>query len=120
MPAPPSSSRVDQAHAQAGPSETPLGRLVPGIGLLSAAMLGLEMLAIRWISILYYPLAAYIVIALALMGLGIRGGVLAVRGDRPLRPAVLPSGLRHHSPLKMIEPTTVASRLAKSPWLAVG
>src|SRR3989304_3467429 len=78
----PSSSRVDQAAPQAGASETPLRRLVPGIGLLSAAMLGLEMLAIRWISILYYPLAAYIVIALALMGLGLSGGVLAVRGGR--------------------------------------
>src|SRR3972149_11061912 len=86
MPDSPSSSRVDQAAPQAGASETPLRRLVPGIGLLSAAMLGLEMLAIRWISILYYPLAAYIVIALALMGLGIRGGVLAVRGDRRVLP----------------------------------
>src|SRR3990172_13287158 len=80
----PPSSRMDQAAPQAVESETPLGRLVPGIALLSAAMLGLEMLAIRWISILYYPLAAYIVIALALMGLGISGGVLAVRGDRRL------------------------------------
>jgi hypothetical protein len=45
-------------------------------------MLGFEMLAIRWISILYYPLAAYVVVALVLMGLGISGGVLAVRGAR--------------------------------------
>ena len=116
----PSSSRVDQAAPQTGASETPLGRLVPGIGLLSAAMLGLEMLAIRWISILYYPLAAYIVIALALMGLGISGGVLAVRGDRRLLTARQASIFAALFSASTIGAMAFAWAAPASPWLAVG
>src|SRR3970040_361369 len=98
----------------------PLWRLVPGVGLLSAAMLGLEMLAIRWISILYYPLAAYIVIALALMGLGISGGVLAVLGDRRLLTARQASIFAALFSASTIGAMAFAWAAPASPWLAVG
>ena len=98
----------------------PLWRLVPGVGLLSAAMLGLEMLAIRWISILYYPLAAYIVIALALMGLGLSGGVLAVRGGRrPLTGSAAALFAASFS-ASTLGAMAFAWAAPASPWIAVG
>jgi SAM-dependent methyltransferase len=83
-------------------------------------MLGLEMLAIRWISILYYPLAAYIVIALALMGLGLSGGMLALRGG--IRPptawaAAVFAALFSASSLIAV---AFAWAAPASPWMAVG
>jgi hypothetical protein len=83
-------------------------------------MLGFEMLAIRWISILYYPLAAYIVIALALLGLGASGGLLAMRGDRA------PGSPRHASfaaaafSASVIAALALAWTAADSAWTALG
>ena len=54
-------------------------RLLAGILLLSAALLGFEILAVRLVSILLYPVASYLVISLALLGLGASGGLLPLR-----------------------------------------
>jgi spermidine synthase len=56
-----------------------------GVFLLSSALLAFEVLAVRLISILFYPIATYLVISLALLGFGISGGLLAIRkgGEHP-------------------------------------
>ncbi len=54
-------------------------RVLPAVFLLSATLLGFETLTIRLVSILVYPVGAYLVISLALLGLGIGGGIVAVR-----------------------------------------
>jgi hypothetical protein len=50
-----------------------------GVFLLSSVLLAFEVLAVRLISILFYPIATYLVISLALLGFGISGGFLAIR-----------------------------------------
>jgi hypothetical protein len=50
-----------------------------GVFLLSSALLAFEVLAVRLISILFYPIATYLVISLALLGFGVSGGLLAIR-----------------------------------------
>ncbi len=50
-----------------------------GVFLISGSLLALEMLYIRFISILLFPVAAYLVISIALLGLGASGGYLSLR-----------------------------------------
>ena len=50
-----------------------------GVFFISGCLLALEMLYIRFISILLYPVAAYLVISIALLGLGVSGGFLSLR-----------------------------------------
>ena len=54
-------------------------RVMPAVFLISAMLLGFETLTIRLVSVLVYPVAAYLVISLALLGLGVGGGVVAMR-----------------------------------------
>jgi len=53
------------------------------VGLASAALLAHEMLLIRFVSILLYPVAAYLVIGVGLLGYGIGGTLLSL--IRPTR-----------------------------------
>jgi spermidine synthase len=50
-----------------------------GVFFLSASLLALEVLLVRLLSILLYPLATYMVISLALLGYGIGATAMAVR-----------------------------------------
>lgn len=62
-------------------------RFVLAVFLVSGALLAYEILAIRFISILLFPVAAYLLISLALLGLGLGGIVLALRrSERYLSP----------------------------------
>ena len=50
-----------------------------GVFFISGSLLGLEMLYIRFASILLFPVAAYLVISIAMLGLGASGGYLSLR-----------------------------------------
>ncbi|MBL7161904.1 MAG: hypothetical protein ISS57_04800 [Anaerolineales bacterium] len=50
-----------------------------GVFFISGSLLALEMLYIRFVSILLFPVAAYLVISIALLGLGASGGYLSLR-----------------------------------------
>ncbi|MBC8503499.1 MAG: hypothetical protein H8D34_01480 [Chloroflexi bacterium] len=50
-----------------------------GVFFISGSLLALEMLYIRFISILLFPVAAYLVISIAMLGLGASGGFLSLR-----------------------------------------
>jgi len=54
-------------------------RIALGILIISGSILALEILYIRFISILLFPVAAYLVISIALLGLGASGGFLSLR-----------------------------------------
>jgi SAM-dependent methyltransferase len=63
----------------------------PGVLLavffLSASLLALEVLFVRLVSILLYPVSTYLVISLALLGYGLSGTLLALRRSRdPVSP----------------------------------
>ncbi|RME05461.1 MAG: hypothetical protein D6803_08880 [Anaerolineae bacterium] len=58
------------------------GSIVAGVFFLSAALLALEVLYVRLVSILLFPVATYLVISLALLGLGASGGYLSIRASR--------------------------------------
>jgi len=62
-------------------------RFILAVFLLSGALLAYEVLSIRLISVLFFPVAAYLVISLALLGYGIGGVALALRrSEQPLKP----------------------------------
>lgn len=61
-------------------------RIALGIMLLSGSILALEILFVRFVSILLYPVATYLVISLALLGLGASGGALSLRDARKFTP----------------------------------
>jgi spermidine synthase len=73
--------------AESNPVWVSSKRLNVGVFLLSAALLALEVLYTRLVSILLFPIAAYLVISLALMGLGLAGGLLALRPQARQQPA---------------------------------
>ncbi len=50
-----------------------------GVFFISGSLLALEMLYIRFISILLFPVAAYLVISIAMLGLGASGGYLSLK-----------------------------------------
>ena len=57
-------------------------RIAVGVFLISGSLLALEVFYVRIVSILLYPVATYLVISLALLGLGASGGFLSLRGNR--------------------------------------
>jgi spermidine synthase len=57
-------------------------RFLFSVFLFSGALLAYEVLIIRLVSILFYPVAAYLVISLALLGLGVGGVALAIRNPK--------------------------------------
>jgi spermidine synthase len=62
--------------------------LLLGVSLLSASLLALEVLFVRLVSILLYPVSTYLVISLALLGFGVGGTALALRrSPKPLSAA---------------------------------
>ncbi len=58
------------------------GPLALGVFLISGSLLGLEILYVRLVSILLFPVATYLVISLALLGLGASGGLLSLVDGR--------------------------------------
>jgi spermidine synthase len=67
------------------PSRKRPASIFAAIFCLSASLLSLEVLFVRLVSILLYPVSTYLVISLALLGFGISGTALALRrSDRPL------------------------------------
>ncbi|MEA3410424.1 MAG: SAM-dependent methyltransferase [Pseudomonadota bacterium] len=67
----------------------PTGGLYPGIGLISAAALGYEILLMRLFSIAHWQHFAYIIISLALLGYGVSGTLITlVRERTAMRPVV--------------------------------
>ena len=65
-------------------SLSPTSRLAAGVFLISGNLLALEILYVRLVSVLLYPVATYLVISLALLGLGASGGLLSLRDNRSL------------------------------------
>lgn len=57
-------------------------RILFSVFLFSGALLAYEVLTIRLVSILFYPVAAYLIISLALLGLGVGGVALAIRNPK--------------------------------------
>ncbi|MGA9532294.1 MAG: hypothetical protein WBR18_06215 [Anaerolineales bacterium] len=53
-------------------------RLALGLSLISGGLLGLEILYVRMVSILLFPVATFLVISLALLGLGASGGLMSL------------------------------------------
>jgi hypothetical protein len=60
------------------------GRLAVGVFVISGSLMALEILYVRVVSVLLYPIATYLVISLALLGLGASGGLLSLRDNRTL------------------------------------
>lgn len=56
-------------------------RLAVGVSLISGSLLALEILYVRLVSILLFPVATYLVISIALLGLGASGGLLSLLGQ---------------------------------------
>lgn len=53
-------------------------RLALGLAFISGSLLALEILYVRLVSILLFPVATYLVISLAMLGLGTSGGMLTL------------------------------------------
>lgn len=71
-----------EALPAANQASIPTRRLALGVSLLSGSLLALEILYVRLISILLYPVATYLVISLALLGLGASSGVISLLDTR--------------------------------------
>ena len=68
-------------------------RFLLAVFLISGTLLAYEVLAIRLISVLFFPVAAYLVISLALLGLGVGGVLLALRrAERIISPDLAARG----------------------------
>ncbi|MEJ2211313.1 MAG: methyltransferase domain-containing protein [Anaerolineae bacterium] len=80
-------AREETDHVRGGSREG-AARILLGVFFLSASLLLLEVLFVRLVSILLYPVSTYLVISLALLGFGISGTALALRrSGRPLTPS---------------------------------
>jgi hypothetical protein len=67
-------------------------RMAIGLALISGSLLALEILYVRIVSILLFPVATYLVISLALLGLGASGGLLSLIGDSRINRDLLAFG----------------------------
>jgi len=77
-----------------------------------------EVLTIRFVSILFISLAAYLVISLAMLGYGISGGLLALRrSQQPIRSSLIALGACAYS-FAILVSLFFIWNASKSPWLS--
>lgn len=66
--------------------------LALGLSIISGSLLALEILYVRLVSILLFPVATYLVISLALLGLGASGGMLTLIGAERINRRLVGAG----------------------------
>src|SRR3990172_11216850 len=93
-------------------------RFLLAVFFISASLMAFEVLTIRFVSILFIALAAYLVISLAMLGYGISGGLLALRrSQQPIRSGLIALGACAYS-FAILVSLFFIWNASKSAWLS--